>query len=118
MNNEYPPEELTPDGLPTLDAQLRRLEDVDRETERNRPLQFQHQALAMRVKCLALDMMGLSPMTNTYSLSNKQREQLQNNMRTFETEEPETIIEQFNTVMNDKVFISTLDPSKLPIYHV
>ena len=64
------------------------------------------------------DMMGLSPMTNTYNLSNKQREQLQNNMRTYEDKDPETIVEEFNTMMNEKLFVSTMDPSKLPMYHV
>lgn len=114
MNTEYTPEELTEDGLPTVEAQLRRLDERDQ----NIPLDNSLKSLTMRVKCLSLVMMGLSPMTNTYNLSNKQREQLQNNMRTFETEEPATIIEMFNTMMNDKLFISTLDPSKLPIYHV
>ena len=112
--SDYTADELTEDGLPTVESQLRRLDERDR----NITIQDKYRNLAMRVKCLSLDMMGLSPMTNTYNLSNKQREQLQNNMRTYEDKDLETIVEEFNTMMNEKLFVSTMDPSKLPMYHI
>jgi hypothetical protein len=114
---EYTPEELTPDGLPTVEAQLRRLEERDRELNQRR-LENNMRDLKMRVKCLALDSMGLNMLHNTNSLDYKKRDQLQNIMRTYEDKTPEEIRQLFNERCSDSLFISSMDPSKFPMYHV
>ena len=117
QNNEYLPEELTPDGLPTVEAQLRRLEKRDRELNQRR-LENNMRDLKMRVKCLALDSMGLNMLHNTNSLDYRKREQLQEIMRTYEDKSSEEIRELFNERCNNTLFISSMDPSKFPMYHV
>ena len=114
MNTDYSPEELTEDGLPTLDAQIRRMEERDAELT----AQDQHKQLAMRVKCLSLNHMGLSPLHNTFSLDTKQRTILQDIMRTYEDKLPEQIVQEFNEVCNEKIFNTQMEMSKLPMYHV
>ena len=114
MNIDYLPEELTEDGLPTVEAQIRRM--VIRDTALT--VQDKDRQLAMRVKCLSLNHMGLSPLHNTFNLDAKQRTILQDIMRTYEEKQPEQIIQEFNEVCSEKIFNTQMEMSKLPLYHV
>ena len=111
---EYQPEELDEEGLPTIEAQIKRIE---LEEENNKKPPNPNMDLCMRVKCLSLNAMGYDIFYNTYNLPYYDRERLQDTMRTYEDKSPEEIIDEFNEVCERKIF-TNVDYSRLPMYNV
>jgi hypothetical protein len=111
---EFTPEELTEDGIPTLEAQIRAIElDIEEKRKEPRP----EKDLTMRVKCLSLTRIGYDIFTNTNNLPYYDRERLQETMHSYEDRTPEEIIEEFNEVCERKVF-NVVDYSRYPMYNV
>ena len=113
---KYTDEDLTVDGLFTKKANMRRLEYLDSlypiETNEN----TERIQMTKRVIMLCLNQMGLDVMTNTYSLSDKQRKALQNLMHNYDDIDPELIKLEFNAMVNDEIFNGKRDLSKVPIF--
>ena len=113
---KYTDEDLTIDGLLTKEANMRRLDYLDSlypiETNDN----TKRIQMTKRVIMLCLNQMGLDVMTNTYSLSNKQRTSLQKLMHNYDDIDPDIIKIEFNTMINEEIFNGTRDITKLPIY--
>ena len=111
---KYTPEELTADGIPTIETQLKEMKKAD---ESIKEVSYKRE-MTQRVKCLSLDMMGKDFMTNTNSLSYKERTRLQQIMHTYNDKPHDDIIKEFNELVSDKMFNITVDMSKLPMYQV
>lgn len=112
---------LTPDGIPTIETQLQILkqeEDKRKEYEQLIKEKIEKRDMLQRVKCLALHKMNKSIMTNTLSLSTKDRKKLQNLMWEYNDMDPSIIIEEFNIMCNDTIFNpeENFDYTKAPIY--
>ena len=116
---KYKPEELTADGIPNIETQLREIKIKDDEQlsrfENNEAL-FRRE-MTQRVKCLALHKLGMSIFTNTYELNPRVRIKLQDVMWSYNDIEFSKIIEEFNNMVTEELFENDkIDISKLPIY--
>lgn len=75
--------------------------------------------MTKKVKLLSLNKMGKSIFTNTFNMREYERKELQKVMHSYEEISVQEIIEEFNNMMNEKVFDNpTVDISRLPIYDI
>lgn len=112
---KYKPEELTDDGIPNIETQLREIKELDEKQEIDK-VNYKREMI-QRVKCLSLHKMGKDIMFNTSYMSNKDKTKLQEIMHTYNDIDPEEIIKEFNELVNEVLFENTsIDYSKLPIY--
>ena len=112
---KYKPEELTDDGIPNIETQLREIKELDEKQEIDK-VNYKREMI-QRVKCLSLHKLGKDIMFNTTYMSNKDKTKLQEIMHTYNDIEPEEIIKEFNELVNKVLFDnSSIDYSKLPIY--
>lgn len=121
FSKKYKPEELTDDGIPNLETQLREISDYDNKLIdkfiTKKDIIYRREML-QRVKCLALDKMGKHYMINTNNLTRKEKNKLQEFMHQYNDIDHEIIIQEFNDlVCNDLDDVKT-DISKLPIYDI
>jgi len=114
---KYKPEELTPDGIPNTETQLREIEEEEKKqlSKYNEKERYKKDMI-MRVKCLSLHKMGLSPLTNTFEMRIKDREKLQEIMYSYNDKDHKDIIEEFNEVIGD-LLDEKNDYSNIPIYN-
>lgn len=112
---KYKPEELTDDGIPNIETQIREIKELDEKQEIDK-VNYRREMI-QRVKCLSLHKMGKDIMFNTSYMSNKDKSKLQEIMHTYNDIDPEEIIKEFNELVNEVLFEnSSIDYSKLPIY--
>lgn len=117
---KYKPEELTDDGIPNIETQLREIREKDEEQlnhyeEDN--IKRYNREMIQRVKCLALNRLGKSIMTNTLDLNNNTRDKLKSIMSSYNDVDHKIIIEEFNNMVCNELFDKVdIDISKLPIY--
>ena len=118
--NKYKPEELTDDGIPTIETQLKEIAIKDEEYEKKcveNATKIYNREMVQRVKCLSLLKMGLSIFINTNDLSIKQRKTLQAYMWEYNDKDHQDIIKEFNeetsSMLDD---VKNIDYSKLPVY--
>lgn len=75
--------------------------------------------LTKKVKLLSLNKMNKSIFTNTFNMREYERKELQKIMHSYEDISVQEIIEEFNNMMNEKVFDNpNVDISRLPIYDI
>lgn len=117
---KYKPEELTDDGVPTIETQLREMREKDEEqlkTYEEDNIKRYNREMIQRVKCLALYKMGKNIMINTNDLNTFNREKLKILMAEYNDIEHEKITQEFNNMVSDEIFDNkNIDLSKLPIY--
>ena len=117
---KYKPEELTDDGIPTIETQLRELKEKDEEQKKayeEDNIKRYNREMTQRVKCLALYKMGKNIMINTNDLNTFNREKLRILMAEYNDIEHEKITQEFNNMVSDEIFDNkNIDLSKLPIY--
>lgn len=114
---KYKPEELTDDGIPNIETQLKELkikdEELDKDIDKDK---LYKREMIQRVKCLCLLKMNKSIFTNTFEMKIKDRETLQKLMWEYNDIDHKVIIDEFNEkiceILDDKGF----DNSKVPIY--
>jgi len=119
-SEKYSKEELTPDGLPTIEVQLKEIEEKDEELLRinaENSLKIYNREMVQRVKCLCLLKMDIPIFTNTLSLNKKNRDKLQILMHEYNDIEHDEIIKEFNEKIGDILDDKDTDISKLPIYN-
>ena len=120
MKNKYKPEELTDDGIPTIETQLKEIAIKDEEYEKKsieNATKIYNREMVQRVKCLSLIKMGLSIFINTNDLSIKQRKTLQAYMWEYNDKDHQDIIKEFNEETSDMLDdVKNIDYSKLPVY--
>ena len=120
MKNKYKPEELTDDGIPTIETQLKEIAIKDEEYEKKsveNATKIYNREMIQRVKCLSLLKMGLSIFINTNDLSIKQRKTLQAYMWEYNDKDHQDIIKEFNEETSDMLDdVKNIDYSKLPVY--
>lgn len=122
FRKKYKPEELTDDGVPTIETQLKEIKVIDEELNKrlfeNRDLHYKRE-LTQRVKCLALHKMGKGMLYDTYNLTNYDKEELQKIMWSYNDIPHDEIIREFNKVASREILDNRgIDISKLPIYTI
>lgn len=122
FRKKYNDDELTIDGIPNIEVQLKeiKLKDEEQLSKYNEEDKKRYKReMTQRVKCLALNKMGKDIMYNTTFLNIKDRKKLQEIMYSYNDVEPEKIIEEFNALACDVLDdIKSIDYSKLPIYEI
>ena len=113
---KYKPEELTDDGIPTIETQLKEISEKDIDDVKNEDLHYEREMI-LRVKCLCLLKMNKSIFTNTFEMKHKSKEKLQELMWEYNEIDPELIIEEFNQKIGDMFDEDDIDFSKLPIFN-
>ena len=119
FTKKYKPEELTIDGIPSIETQIKEIEEKDNEQleKYKNNEKIYNREMVQRVKCLSLYKMGINIMTNTNSLNTKNKQKLQDIMWSYNDIEHIDIIKEFNDLISSEIFDnSTTDISKLPIY--
>ena len=123
LSIKYKPEELTDDGVPTIETQLKEVEKRDIEdklTFEEHNDKIYRREMKQRVKCLCLLKMDIPITINTLDLSNKRRAELQRLMHEYNDIPHEDIINEFNEKFSDFLDTdsrnSSFDFSKLPVY--
>lgn len=116
---KYKPEELTADGIPTIETQLTELKIKDEEQlpkyENNEAI-FKREMI-QRVKCLCLHKLGYDILYNTSNMNPRERIKLQELMWSYNDVEHSKIIEEFNDIVCSNILDNPkVDLSKMPIY--
>ena len=117
---KYTKEELTDDGLPTVEVQLRELKEKDDEFNKRmeeKALVLYKREMCQRVKCLCLLKMNKSIFTNTFNMKEKERKKLQELMWEYNNIDHKDIISEFNDKVGELLDdMEEKDYSKLPVY--
>lgn len=117
---KYKPEELTDDGIPNIETQIKELKILDEEQEKTfleNKEKIYNREMVQRVKCLCLLKMNKSIFINTLDMNNKDRKTLQNLMYEYNDIEHIDIVKEFNEKIGDLIDDnSEIDISNLPIY--
>lgn len=117
---KYTPEELTADGIPTIETQMKEIKDKD-EKQLNKyyeeDINRYNREMKQRVKCLALKKMGKHIFTNTFTMTKFDKEVLQEYMWEYNNYEHKDIIDEFNKLICREILDNPdYDYSKAPIY--
>lgn len=117
---KYKPEELTDDGIPNIETQIKELKILDEEQEKTfleNKEKIYNREMVQRVKCLCLLKMNKSIFINTLDMKIKDRKTLQNLMHEYNDIEHIDIVKEFNEKIGDLIDDnSEIDISNLPIY--
>jgi hypothetical protein len=120
FSEKYSKEELTPDGIPSAETQLREIAEKDEERERKvkeDEEKNKHLEMTQRVLILSLHKLGKKIFTNTKDMSTRERKKLQDVMHSYNDIPPNIIINEFNELMTDEIFDNRdFDYTKAPIY--
>jgi uncharacterized protein with gpF-like domain len=119
---EYTKEDLTEDGLFTIQTHLRKLSFLDEKLKQKQKLKDKEKEyknnMTKKVICCSLVKMGKHSLTNTYHLKDKERKTLQEIMHTYNGKSEDEINKEFFDVCKDEIFDTKFDYSKTPIYNV
>lgn len=114
-NPIYTKDDLTDDGLPSVEAQMREMKRVDEINKKE--LDLRREMVTM-IKSISLVKMGKEPLVNTSYLSYPEKSTLIKIMNEYANESQENIREEFNRMCSEKIFNPNCDYSKLPVYNV
>lgn len=110
-------DETTPDGLPTIEKQLKDIELKDKEMRSNHTdEEIFKREMNQRVKCLCLLKMDKSIFTNTLMMKERERNKLKQLMSEYNDIPCVDIIKEFNEVVGIMLEEDN-DYSKLPVYN-
>lgn len=120
--NKIIDKDLTPDGLPTIEKQLRDLDLLDKEMEeknKDKEIEIYKREMTQRVKCLCLNKLNKSIFVNTLTLKEKERKKLKELMSEYNDIPCEEIIKEFNITVGEMLDdMEEKDYSKLPVYQI
>jgi hypothetical protein len=111
---KYKPEELTDDGIPTIETQLKELSERDKLDEIYKIDYVKN--MKLKVKCIALHKMGKSILTNTLKMTYNDRKKLVELMHEYNGVDAAEITNEFNYIANEELFENNKDVSNYPVY--
>lgn len=109
----YTKADLTEDGVLSIEAQLRRIKYLD--DKQNILIRDYGTNMKRKVLSICLNKLGLDIMTNTYSLKQSKREELQKLMWEYNGKDEETINNDFYKACLDQELFDR-DYTKYPVY--
>lgn len=109
----YTKVDLTEDGVLSIEAQLRRIKYLD--DKQNILIKDYGTNMKRKVLSICLNKLGLDIMTNTYSLKQSKREELQKLMWEYNGKDEETINNDFYKACLDQELFDR-DYTRYPIY--
>jgi len=113
-------ESLTPEGLPTIEKQLKQIEqrDIERikELSEEEKIKKENKDTLMRIKCIALDAMGKSILCDPKSFNQKDKKDFIRRVEELYVLSSEEIKEMFNKSCQETIFTSGSDYTHFPVY--
>lgn len=112
--------DLTPDGLPTTELQLKKIEEAENKQEltEDEKLKKHRREMLQRIRCIALNAMGKDILFDPRRLQPKDRRDYVKRIEELYILSEEEIIIMFNRLCHDTVFINGADYSNYPVYDV
>lgn len=107
-------EKLTPDGLLTVESQIQKIQEMDEQTNKERPTGINN---LIKLRCVVCHLMELSPLTDTRFMSNQVKNLYIRTRDTYIIDlTQEKLDEDFGRVCHETIFENGEDVSKYPIF--
>lgn len=111
-NNNDP--SLTPDGLPTVETQMKKIQELDEQTNLERPTGIDN---LIKLRCVVMNIIGLSPLTDTRFLKQTVKNQYIRARDTYIIDlTQQKLDEDFGRICHETIFENGEDVSKYPIF--
>jgi hypothetical protein len=111
-NNNDP--NLTPDGLLTLDAHIKRIKELDEQTNKERPVGIDN---LIKLRCVTMHIIGQSPLTDTRFMKTSIKNQYIRARDTYIIDlTQEKLNDDFNRICHETIFDNGEDISKYPVF--
>jgi len=111
-NNNDP--NLTPDGLPTTESQLKKIQELDEQTNFERPTGIDN---LIKLRCVVMNIIGLSPLTDTRFMKPQIKNQYIIARDTYIIDlTQQKLDEDFGRICHETIFECGEDVSKYPIF--
>ena len=111
-NNNDPT--LTPDGLPTVESQLQKIQELDEQYNKERPTGIDN---LIKLRCVVMNIIGLSPLTDTRFLKQSKKELYIRTRDTYIIDiTQEKLDADFSKICHETIFENGEDVSKYPIF--
>jgi len=111
-NNDDP--SLTPDGLPTVESQLQKIQELDEQTNKERPSGIDN---LIKLRCVVMHIIGLSPLTDTRFMKPQVKNQYIRARDTYIIDlTQEKLDEDFGRICHETIFENGEDVSKYPVF--
>jgi len=111
-NNNDPT--LTPDGLPTVELQLQKIQELDEQNNKERPTGIDN---LIKLRCVVMNIIGVSPLTDTRFMKSAIKNQYIRARDTYIIDlTQDKLDEDFGRICHETIFENGEDVSKYPIY--
>jgi hypothetical protein len=111
-NNNDP--NLTPDGLPTIESQLKKIQEIDEQINIERPVGIDN---LIKLRCVVMHIIGLSPLTDTRFMKQTVKNQYIRARDTYILDlTQQKLDEDFGRICHETIFECGEDVSKYPIF--
>jgi len=111
-NNDDP--SLTPDGLPTTESQIKKIQELDEQTNLERPSGIDN---LIKLRCVVMNIIGLSPLTDTRFMKQAVKNQYIRARDTYIIDlTQDKLDEDFGRICHETIFENGEDVSKYPIF--
>ena len=105
---------LTPDGLPTIETQLSKIQELDEELNKERPTGINN---LIKLRCVVMNIIGLSPLTDTRFMKQLVKNQYIRARDTYIIDlTQDKLDEDFGRICHETIFENGEDVSKYPIF--
>jgi len=111
-NNNDP--NLTPDGLPTVESQIQKIQELDEQLNQERPTGIDN---LIKLRCIVMNIIGLSPLTDSRFMKQTVKTQYIRARDTYIIDlTQDKLDEDFGRICHETIFENGEDVSKYPIY--
>jgi hypothetical protein len=111
-NNNDP--SLTPDGLPTVETQLAKIQELDEELNKERPTGINN---LIKLRCVVMNIIGLSPLTDSRFMKQVIKNQYIRARDTYIIDLTQDKLDtDFGRICHETIFENGEDVSKYPIF--
>lgn len=111
-NNNDP--NLTPDGYPTVESQLQKIQELDEELNKERPTGIDN---LIKLRCVVMNIIGLSPLTDTRFLKQAKKELYIRTRDTYIIDLTQDKLDaDFGRICHETIFENGEDVSKYPVF--
>jgi hypothetical protein len=105
---------LTPDGLSTVETQLQKIQELDEQNNKERPTGIDN---LIKLRCVVMNIIGLSPLTDTRFLNQVVKNQYIRARDTYIIDlTQDKLNEDFGRICHETIFENGEDVSKYPIF--
>jgi hypothetical protein len=109
---------LTPDGLPLIELQLKKIEEADKELfekyEKEKTIESEN---FIKLRCVILNKIGLNILTDTRFLKNNVKKNFINERNKYIEDLTQSKLDNdFNNICSETIFDCGEDVSKYPVY--